>query len=71
MDIEDIKAKFVFVGCGGNSLIMLEKSGIPEIAGYGGFPVSGEFLICKNPDVVKRHINKVYGLANVGTLSHE
>jgi len=66
LDILDVHGKFVFVGAGGNSLIMLEKSGIPEVAGYGGFPVSGEFLICKNQDVVKQHINKTYGLAEVG-----
>lgn len=48
-------------------LVHFLQAGIPEVAGYGGFPVSGEFLVCKNPAVVERHINKVYGLAAVGS----
>jgi malate dehydrogenase (quinone) len=56
----------VFLGAGGGALPLLQKSGIPEAHGYGGFPVSGQWLICKNPDVVKRHCSKVYGKAAVG-----
>jgi malate dehydrogenase (quinone) len=59
-------AGFVFLGAGGGSLPLLQKSGIPESRGYGGFPVSGQWLICKNPDVVKRHASKVYGKAPSG-----
>ncbi|MEB8434154.1 malate dehydrogenase (quinone) [Cocleimonas sp. KMM 6892] len=62
----DIKAGFVFIGAGGASLPLLQKSGIPEGNGYGGFPVSGQFLVCKNPEIVKRHMAKVYGKASVG-----
>jgi malate dehydrogenase (quinone) len=56
-------AKFVFVGAGGYALNLLQKSGIKEIRGYGGFPVSGEFLRTDNQDLVKRHQAKVYGKA--------
>jgi malate dehydrogenase (quinone) len=61
-----IVAGFVFLGAGGGALPLLQKSGIPEARGYGGFPVSGQWLICKNPEVVKRHCSKVYGKAAVG-----
>ncbi|BCK86581.1 malate:quinone oxidoreductase [Sideroxyarcus emersonii] len=61
-----IDAGFVFLGAGGGALPLLQKSGVPEARGYGGFPVSGQWLICKNPDVVKRHSSKVYGKAAVG-----
>lgn len=61
-----IDAGFVFLGAGGGALPLLQKSGIHEARGYGGFPVSGQWLICKNPEVVKRHCSKVYGKAPVG-----
>ena len=61
-----IVTPFVFVGAGGAALPLLQKSGIPEGKGYGGFPVSGQFLVCKNRDVVARHAAKVYGQAAVG-----
>jgi len=61
-----IAAGFVFLGAGGGALPLLQKSGIAEGQGYGGFPVSGQWLICKNPDVVKRHTSKVYGKAPSG-----
>ncbi|TDT34549.1 malate dehydrogenase (quinone) [Naumannella halotolerans] len=61
-----IRARFVFVGAGGYSLRLLQKAGIDEIRGYGGFPVSGEFLRTSRTDVVSRHHAKVYGLAAVG-----
>ncbi|MFS3130054.1 malate:quinone oxidoreductase [Nocardioides sp. Bht2] len=60
------RARFVFVGAGGQALTLLQKSRIPEIKGFGGFPVSGEFLRTSNPDVVARHDAKVYGKAAVG-----
>lgn len=61
-----IRAKFVFIGAGGYSLALLEQSGIPEAAGYGAFPVSGQWLRCTNKDVIARHHAKVYGRAEVG-----
>ncbi|MFO7170533.1 MAG: malate:quinone oxidoreductase [Chloroflexota bacterium] len=60
-------ASFVFIGAGGGSLPLLLKSNIPEGQGYGGFPVSGQWLVCKNPDIVERHYAKVYGKAAVGS----
>jgi len=61
-----VRAAFVFVGAGGGALRLLEKSGIPEINGYGGFPVSGQWLKCTNPAVIQKHFAKVYGKASVG-----
>lgn len=59
-------AKFVFIGAGGGSLPLLEKSDIPEGKGFGGFPVSGQWLKCTNEAVIARHHAKVYGKAAVG-----
>lgn len=59
-------AKFVFIGGGGGSLHLLQKSRIPEGKKTGGFPVSGVFMVCNNPDVVAQHHAKVYGKAAVG-----
>jgi malate dehydrogenase (quinone) len=61
------RAKFVFIGAGGGALPLLQKSGIPESHGYAGFPVSGIWLTCDDPAVVKRHEAKVYGKAAVGS----
>lgn len=62
-----ISAEFVFIGAGGGALPLLEKSGIPEADGFGGFPVSGQWLICNNEAVIARHHAKVYGKAATGT----
>jgi malate dehydrogenase (quinone) len=61
-----LSAGFVFLGAGGGALPLLQKSGIPEARGYGGFPVSGQWLVCKNPEVIKQHSAKVYGKAPIG-----
>jgi malate dehydrogenase (quinone) len=61
-----LRARFVFLGAGGGALPLLQSSGIPEAKGYAGFPVSGQWLVCKDPAVVERHMAKVYGLAAVG-----
>jgi len=66
-DRRSVTTKFVFIGAGGGALLLLQKSGIPEGKGYGGFPVSGIWLRCDNPDVNKRHHAKVYGKAAVGS----
>ena len=65
-DTSVITANFVFVGAGGMALPLLQKTGIPEIKGYGGFPVSGQWLRCTNPELVEQHQAKVYGKASVG-----
>lgn len=59
-------AKFVFLGAGGGSLELLQKSGIPEGKHIGGFPISGLFMVCKNQEIVEQHHAKVYGKAAVG-----
>jgi len=64
--IEYHTAKFVFIGGGGGSLPLLQKTGIPESKHIGGFPVSGLFMVCNNPEVVAKHHAKVYGKAKVG-----
>ena len=58
--------KFVFIGAGGGSLPLLEKADIAEGKGFGGFPVSGQWLKCTNPEVIAQHESKVYGKASVG-----
>ena len=63
---QTIQAKFVFLGAGGGALPLLQKADIDESKGYGGFPVSGQWLICHNPLVIAQHRSKVYGKAAVG-----
>ena len=75
IDSEDLKsgetrttlAQFVFIGAGGASIELLQKSNIPEGHGYGGFPVSGIWLRCDDPTVAARHHAKVYGKAAHGS----
>lgn len=62
----DIKADFVFIGAGGGSILLLEKSKIPEAQLFGGFPVGGQWLVCDNEQVIKKHKAKVYGQAKIG-----
>jgi malate dehydrogenase (quinone) len=61
-----VHAKFVFIGAGGGALPLLEKSGIQEGKGFGGFPVGGQWLRCTNDAVIEKHHAKVYGKAAVG-----
>lgn len=61
-----INAKFVFVGAGGGALPLLQKAGIPEARGFGGFPVGGAFLRTGNPELAAAHQAKVYGLPPLG-----
>jgi len=61
-----VRARFVFVGAGGGALALLQHSGIPEIKGFGGFPISGQFLRTTDPKIVAQHQAKVYGKAAVG-----
>jgi malate dehydrogenase (quinone) len=55
--------KFVFVGAGGGSILLLQKAGLPEARGLGGFPIGGQWLVCNDPAIVERHQAKVYGQA--------
>ncbi len=59
-------ADFIFIGAGGGSLLLLEKANVKEGEGYGGFPVSGQWLKCNNPEIIAQHNVKVYGKASVG-----
>merc|ERR1712048_825565 len=54
------QSKFVFVGAGGWALLMLQKAGIPQVNGYMALPVTGDWAVCQNPDVVAKHKVKVY-----------
>src|SRR6218665_1036624 len=56
---------FFFVGAGGGAWALLQHSGIPEIRGFGGFPISGKFLRTSNSKLVAAHRAKVYGKAAV------
>ncbi|MBV8389843.1 MAG: malate dehydrogenase (quinone) [Mucilaginibacter sp.] len=66
-DNHNVLSKFVFIGAGGGSLPLLQKSGIEEAKGYAGFPVSGVWLRCDNEEIASRHHAKVYGKASVGS----
>ncbi|PZU48706.1 MAG: malate dehydrogenase (quinone) [Microbacterium sp.] len=61
-----IDARFVFVGAGGWAIKLLQSSGIPEIKGYGVFPIGGQWLKTSNPAIVAQHQAKVYSQAAVG-----
>jgi malate dehydrogenase (quinone) len=63
---QTVDAGFVFLGAGGAALSLLQSSGIPEGRGYGGFPVSGQWLVCHAQQIVSRHHAKVYGKAPLG-----
>ncbi|MBV8346054.1 MAG: malate dehydrogenase (quinone) [Mycolicibacterium sp.] len=61
-----INARFVFVGAGGYTLPLLQKSGIPEARGFAGFPVGGKFLRTCDPALTAAHRAKVYGFPQPG-----
>ena len=62
-----VLSKFVFIGAGGAALTLLQKSGIPEAAGYAGFPVGGIWLRSDNQSLAAQHNAKVYGKAAIGS----
>ena len=66
-DTVETKADFVFIGAGGGALPLLQKSDIDEAKGYGGFPISGQWLRCTNENIIQQHAVKVYGKASVGS----
>ncbi len=61
-----LRARFVFVGAGGWAIKLLQASGIPEIKGYGVFPIGGQWLKTSKPELVAQHNAKVYSQASVG-----
>jgi len=62
-----IRTVYVFLGAGGKTINYLQKSKIPEAKSYGGFPVSGKWLICEKKDLTEKHNSKVYGKADIGS----
>lgn len=64
--LRSVDAKFVFVGAGGGALKLLQNSGIPEGKEFGGVPVGGQWLVTDKPDLIARHLGKVYGRASSG-----
>ncbi|MDR5590895.1 malate dehydrogenase (quinone) [Christiangramia sp. SM2212] len=58
-------AEHIFIGAGGGALPLLQKVEIKEKDGYGGFPVSGQWLFCKNREIIEKHHAKVYSKAGV------
>ncbi|MCD8844910.1 malate dehydrogenase (quinone) [Staphylococcus gallinarum] len=65
-EVKIYESDFVFIGAGGASLPLLQKTGIKESKHVGGFPVSGLFLVCRDEAITKKHLAKVYGKASVG-----
>jgi malate dehydrogenase (quinone) len=65
-DMRQVQARFVFLGGGGGALPLLQMSGIPEGRGYGGFPVSGQWLRCDSSAIAQQHNAKVYSRAAKG-----
>lgn len=65
-EVHQIDAEHIFIGAGGGSLLLLQKVEIEEKEGYGGFPVSGEWLVCKNKELIHKHNAKVYSKAGIG-----
>lgn len=60
-------ARNVFIGAGGGALPLLQKVETDAKDGYGGFPISGQWLFCKNEELIKQHSGKVYSKAGVGS----
>tara|TARA_B100000902_G_scaffold7639_1_gene9723 strand:- start:116 stop:1609 length:1494 start_codon:yes stop_codon:yes gene_type:complete len=62
-----LRTAYVFLGAGGKTINFLQKSKIPEAKMYGGFPVSGKWLICEKKSLTEKHNAKVYGKADIGS----
>lgn len=50
----------------GDTLPVLQKSGIKEVKGFAGFPIGGRFLRAGNPALTASHRAKVYGFPAPG-----
>lgn len=62
-----VTTPYVFLGAGGKTISLLQKSSIPESKIYGGFPVSGKWLISDKKFLCDKHNAKVYGKAEIGS----
>ena len=60
-EVREQRTRFVFVGAGGGSLSLLQSTGLSEVAGLGGFPIGGQWLVCDDPTICSQHEAKVYG----------
>jgi malate dehydrogenase (quinone) len=61
-----VHTNFIFLGAGGNSIKILQNLKLPQAKGYGGFPISGKWLVCDNQTIIKQHKGKVYSQAETG-----
>ena len=66
-DVFEHQTDYLFIGAGGGAIPLLQKTGIPESKHLGGFPISGQFIACTNPQVIEQHDAKVYGKEPPGT----
>ena len=64
--ISKIRSNKIFIGAGGQSIPLLQKTGLKEANGYAGFPLSGKWLISENKKIIAKHDTKVYGQAFKG-----
>ncbi|MCG5433787.1 malate dehydrogenase (quinone) [Mycobacterium sp. MYCO198283] len=64
--VRKVNSRFVFVGAGGDALPLLQRAGIKEANGFGGFPVAGKFIRTDNPELAALHRAKVYGFPPLG-----
>lgn len=62
---KQVTARVVFIGGGGRAIHLLQKSGIAEAKGYGGFPVGGQWLRTTKTSLIEKHTTKVYGKSTV------
>lgn len=65
--VTEHEADYIFIGAGGAAIPLLQKTKIEESKHLGGFPISGAFLVCNKPEIVKQHNAKVYGKEPEGT----
>ena len=61
-----LQTRFVFLGAGGDTLPLLQRSGIKEAKGFAGFPIGGRFLRTGKPALTAAHRAKVYGVPAPG-----
>jgi malate dehydrogenase (quinone) len=61
----EVATKFVFIWAWGWAFDLLQQSQISERRWLWGFPVSWQWLVCINPDIIAQHEAKVYGKATL------
>src|SRR5699024_10280954 len=53
--LENHSADFLFIGAGGHSIPLLQKTKIKQRKHLGGFPIPGASLYCDDPETGKQH----------------